>query len=184
MSKTAIFMADGVEEIEALAVVDLLRRAGEEIDLINIHDHDMVCGSHKIVIATDKKLSAFNADEYDGVVLPGGKVGTDNLMTCNAVSDTAKAFAAAGKLVSAICAAPTVLGAAGVLNGKKAICYPGLEEKLTGAIVTTEEVVCDGNIITSRGMGTAIPFGLALISWYQDEAAAKDMAEKIVFRMA
>lgn len=182
MSKTAIFMADGVEEIEALTVVDLLRRAKEEIVMVNIHDTDKVVGSHNIVTETDQKISEFNPADYDAVVLPGGLRGHQNLKANDKVIAAVKEMAAAGKLVTAICAAPTVLGYAGVLEGKKAICYPGMEDGLTGAVVTTEEVVCDGNIITSRGMGTAIPFGLAIIEYLQDKNAADEMAAKIVFR--
>ena len=182
MSKTAIFMADGVEEIEALTVVDLLRRAKEDIDMVNIHDRDEVVGSHNIVTRTDKKIADFKEEEYDVIVLPGGMKGHQNLKASNRVISAIKKMFSDGKLVTAICAAPTVLGYAGVLEGRKAICYPGMEDGLTGAVVTMEEVVVDGNLITSRGMGTAISFGLAIIAYLQDDAASCDMAKKIVFR--
>ncbi len=181
MAKTAIFMADGVEEIEALTVVDLLRRAGEEIEMVNIHDRDEVEGSHRITIKTDHRISMFSEEEYRAVVLPGGMPGTTHLKENGTVVNAVRNMCAEGKLVAAICAAPTVLARAGILEGKKAICYPGLEDQLTGAIVTTREVVTDGNVITSRGMGTAIPFGLALVGYLQNEEKAADLKIKIVY---
>lgn len=182
MAKVAILMADGCEEIEALTVVDLLRRANITIDMVNIHNKDGVNGSHKIKFETDQKIADTDFGDYNGIVLPGGLVGTNNLKSSETVIKAVRDMNESGKLVSAICAAPTVLAHAGIVKGKKAICYPGMEDQLTGAIVTTEEVVKDGNIITSRGMGTAIPFALAIIAYFQSEADANDMAKKIVYQ--
>ncbi len=182
MSKICIFMADGVEEVEALSVVDLVRRAGITIDMVSIMGKKSIDGSHGIVIEADKLIEDIDASEYDGLVCPGGLKGTNNLKADDRVAELIRKFFGDGKLVSAICAAPTVLGAAGVLEGKNATCYPGCEDGLTGANKLTDKVVKDGNIITSRGMGTAIDFGLAVVEYFTDEATANDLAKKIVFK--
>ncbi len=181
MIKIAVFAAEGCEEIEALTVVDLLRRAGMDTDIISLTENKAVTGSHKIVFGTEKRYVDINIDDYDAVILPGGMPGTDNLSTHAGVCSAVQRFAAGGKLVAAICAAPGVLGALGVLAGKKATCYPGFESRLAGAIVSTDRVVADGNIITSRGMGTAIDFALAIIEYYSDRSVAEDLAAKIMF---
>ncbi len=181
MAKTAIMLANGCEEIEALTVVDMLRRAKLTIDMISITQKEVIEGSHGICFYADKMIEDVNFDEYDAIVLPGGIPGTTNLGAHPVVTEQIKAFAAAGKLVCAICAAPSVLGANGILEGKKATCHPGWEDKLTGADVLEDEVVCDGNVITSRGMGTAIPFSLAIISRLADEETYKKVCVGIVY---
>ncbi len=175
--KIAIMMANGCEEIEALAVVDILRRAAITIDMIRVPSEDAnadlsITGSHGIKIAMDKELTDFIEAEYDGIVLPGGMPGTNHLMACEVVTKAAVSFAEAGKLVSAICAAPSVLGRLGLLNGKRATCHPGFEDKLTGAITAGNRVERDGNFITARGMGAAVDFGLEIVAYLksQDEA--------------
>ena len=175
-------MANGCEEIEGLTVVDLLRRAGIEIDMLSIQDGLNVRGSHGIAFEADQTIARADLSSYDGIILPGGMPGTNALKADARVRDAVTRFYQAGKLVAAICAAPTVFGACGILNGKNAICYPGLEENLTGANVIKQSVVIDGNIITSRGMGTAIPFGLAIIAYFLGQDQADAMAEKIVFQ--
>lgn len=182
MAKTAIFLAEGFEEIEALTVVDLLRRAGIEITTASITGSRQVCGSHGIKVEADALFEDINFDDTDMIILPGGMPGTDNLDACEPLKARIREFADAGKKLSAICAAPRVLGKMGVLSGKRATCYPGNEELLKGADPQTTEVVKDGNFITSRGMGTAIPFGLAIIEEFQGKEAADDMAKKIIFR--
>ncbi len=182
MLKTAIFLADGFEEIEALTVVDLLRRAEIGIDMVSIMEGRTVIGSHGIPVEADKLLSDIDFDAVDMIILPGGMPGTSNLDACEPLKDRIKEFADKGRKLAAICAAPTVYGKMGLLEGKRACCYPGREPDLLGADVQTTEVTRDGNFITSRGMGTAIPFGLAIIEEYLGADAAKEMAEKIVFR--
>ncbi len=181
MSKLCIFMADGVEEIEALTVVDLSRRAGIDIDMVSIMGKKQIDGSHKIKFEADLLIEDMNPDDYDGLVCPGGLKGTENLMGDERVADLIRKFFSEGKLTAAICAAPTVLGAAGILEGKKATCYPGKEDGLTGAEKLTDKVVKDGTIITSRGMGTSIDFGLAIVEYLQDAKAAEELGKKIVF---
>lgn len=183
MSRIGIFMADGCEEIEGLTVVDIARRAQLEIVMISITDKKEVTGSHKVTFLADALASEVNYGELDGIVLPGGMPGILKLSADETVNQVVKEFAAAGKLVSAICAAPSVLGAAGVLKGKRATCHPGFEEKLTGALTSEEAVVQDGNIITSRGMGTAIPFALEIVRYFKDDAAADEVAKGLVYRV-
>ncbi len=182
MSKIGIFMADGCEEIEGLTVVDVIRRAKMEIVTISITGKREVTGSHNVTFLADALASEVDYEELDGIVLPGGMPGTLHLGADETVNRVIREFAAAGKLVCAICAAPSVLGAAGILEGKKATCHPGFEEKLTGAVTGEEEVVVDGNIITSRGMGTAIPFALAIVRYFKDDAAVEEIKKGLVYR--
>ena len=181
MAKLGIFMADGCEEIEGLTVVDILRRGGIEIDMIAIANKKMIHGSHGINFEADVMAKDADYASYDGIVLPGGMHGTLRLTADTVVNEVIKTYAAEGKLVSAICAAPSVLGLAGLLEGKHATSYPGWGEKMPGCIYETEKVVKDGNIITSRGMGTAIDFALAILAYYQNAAAAEEMAQRIMF---
>ncbi len=181
MSKLGIFMADGCEEIEGLTVVDLVRRAGIEIEMISVSGEKNVTGSHKIAFQTDVSKADADFASYDGIVLPGGMPGTTHLMEDDTVNRVIKEFATSGKLVAAICAAPSVLGNAGLLEGKKATCYPGVESKLTGADFVTDPVAKDGNIITSRGLGTAIEFAAEIVAYLLDENVAKSLKESIVY---
>lgn len=182
MKKIGIFLADGFEEIEGLTVVDILRRAGMEAEMISIMGRKEICGSHKIAVQADALYEDVDFAELDGVVLPGGMPGTTNLGAHAGVNETIKSFAADGKLVAAVCAAPSVLGQAGLLQGKKATCYPGYEDKLTGAEVIYEEVAEAGNIITSRGMGTTIAFALHITAYLTGEEKAQELAKKIIYR--
>lgn len=182
MSKTGIFMADGCEEIEGLTVVDILRRADLEIITISINGSNSVTGSHGITFVTDTIFENVNFDELDGIVLPGGIPGTPNLGAHEGVNRIIREFAKEGKLVCAICAAPSVLGATGILEGKRATCHPGFEPKLTGAATSEDSVVVDGNIITSRGMGTAIDFALAIVEYYKDSSVVADVKQHLVYR--
>ena len=173
MSKIGIFMADGCEEIEGLTVVDIMRRAQMEIDMISITDQLEVTGSHGITFQTDILAKEADYDSYDGIVLPGGLPGTLHLGADDTVKKIICRFAEENKLVAAICAAPGVLGAAGILKGRNAACHPGHEDKLIGANVRFEPVVTDGNVITSRGMGTAIAFALEIVRYFADDAAVE-----------
>lgn len=181
MSKLGIFMADGCEEIEGLTVVDLVRRAGIEIEMISVSGKETVTGSHKIAFLTDVRKEDADYTSYDGIVLPGGMPGTTHLMEDETVNRVIREFAENGKLVAAICAAPSVLGNAGLLEGKKATCYPGVEAKLIGANFVTDSVAKDGNIITSRGLGTAIDFAAEIVAYLKDQDAAKALKESIVY---
>lgn len=182
MKKIGIFLADSCEEIEALTVVDIVRRAKFEIVLISVTGKKEITGSHNIHFQAEELAEEVDYDALDGIVLPGGMPGTTHLLEHAKVNEVIRKFASDGKLVAAICAAPSVLGAAGLLEGKHATCHPGWEEKLTGAIVnTTDTVVRDGNIITSRGMGTAVDFGLAIASYFTDEATVEHVKAGLVY---
>ncbi len=181
MSKVLIFMAEGHEEIEALTVVDLLRRAGIDIYMVSITGEKKVTGSHGITTVCDKLIETVNFDDADMLVLPGGMPGTIHLGECELLMDQVHGFNTSKKGLAAICAAPTVFGKAGLLEGKKATCYPGMEADLKGANVSTDAVCHDGHIITSRGMGTAIPFALEIIRTFQGDEAAEKLAKSIVY---
>lgn len=181
MNKIGIFMADGCEEIEGLTVVDIVRRVGIHITTISISDKKEVAGAHGITFLADAKKDEVDFSTLDGIVLPGGMPGTTNLGADETVDKVIREFAAGGKLVAAICAAPSVLGQAGLLNGKHATSYPGFEPKLTGAVTSEDPVVQDGNVITSRGMGTAIAFALEIVSYFTDKKTADKLAESIIY---
>ena len=178
----AVFFANGYEEIEALTVVDLTRRAGIETWMVSITDEKAVTGSHSITVSMDKTLAEVDFEQVDMIVLPGGMPGTLNLEACEPLMEKIKEFDKAGKYISAICAAPTVFGHLGLLNGKKACCYPSMEDGLVGAEVTYESTAMADHILTSRGMGTAIDFGLQIIARFQGQDAAEEMAKKIVYK--
>lgn len=181
MSRIGIFMADGCEEIEGLTVVDIARRAGIEIDTISITGQKKVTGSHKVSFEADVISEQVDFSIYEGIVLPGGMPGTLHLGENDTVKRVIREFAEAGKMVAAICAAPGVLGQEGLLAEKKAVCHPGFEEKLAGAKVSFEPVMRDGNIITSRGMGTAIPFALEIVRYFADDAAVDKIKAGLVY---
>ena len=182
MSKVCVFFGEGYEEIEALTVVDLLRRVSVDTDMVSITGKKSVTGSHGIAVGMDKLLSEVDFDAVDMIVLPGGMPGTKNLEACEMLMEQVDAFVAAGKPVCAICAAPSILGHRGHLEGKKATSYPSFEEHLTGATVLREPAVRDGNIITGRGMGCSIEFGLMILEHLADAGASEAMAEKIVYK--
>ena len=181
MKKAAIFMADGCEEIEGLTVVDILRRAGIEIHMVSIKDNKEITGSHNIVFMADRTFKDMDSD-YDAYICPGGKKGTENLLKCDDVKQKLIKGCSGGKLIAAVCAAPTVLGNAGILKDKKATCYPGFEEKLYCKEFSEDRVVKDGNVITSRGMGTSIEFALAIIEYLLDKEAAEAISHGIIFK--
>ena len=182
MYKVAVILAGGFEEVEAIAPVDLLRRAKIDCVTVSLTGERLVSSSRAIPVMADRSWDELVFDAYDGVVLPGGLAGTEKLLADERVIALLRRYAAEGKLTAAICAAPTVLAKAGLLEGRRAICYPGLEEKLSGAIVTCESVVRDGTVITSRGMGTSVPFGLALVEYFLGKEAADALAAKIVYK--
>ncbi len=181
MSRLAVFFADGCEEIEGLTVVDMLRRANLEVESVSIMKRLEIHGSHDILFQADTVLEETDIQSFDGVILPGGGVGTANLGAHEGVVSTVQSFAKEGKLVAAICAAPSVLGQAGVLKGRHATCHPGWEDKLIGATTSEETVVTDDNVITSRGMGTAIDFSLAIIKKFADDQTVADVRKGIVY---
>lgn len=181
MAKVYIFLASGYEEIEGLTVVDLLRRANIEIMMVSITGDIYVTGSHHITSKADALFENVDFADADMLVLPGGIPGTNNLKAHEGLDHLLKQFSEKGKKLSAICAAPSILGTKGLLKGKKATCYPGYEDSLTGAHVKNAAVVEDGNIITSKGMGTAIDFSLSIIKNLAGEEEAVKIAKAIQY---
>ena len=180
--KVLLFLADGCEEIEALTVADLLYRAKIPCTTVSVTDSRTVVSSHQITITADALISEINFDEYDMIVLPGGIPGTPNLAACEKLTDEILSYCRSGKQLAAICAAPTIPAKLGLLKDKPATCNPSMYEILTecGAKLTKEPVTVCGNIITSQAMGTAIPFGLAIVAHYLGQEAADELERKIV----
>ena len=182
MSKVYVFFANGFEEIEALTVVDMLRRAEVETVMVSIMPEKTVLGAHNIPVVADGLFEDYNYSDGDMLVLPGGMPGTTHLLEHEELRQVLFAYKEAGKYLAAICAAPSVYGRNGMLAGKKATCYPGFEEELQGAVVSPERVVTDGQFITSRGLGTAIDFSLELIRLLKGQEAADAVAAAIQYR--
>lgn len=183
MSKIAVFLAEGFEEIEALTVVDIARRAGIDTQTVSITDEKGVTGSHGIRVEADMCIAETGFDGLDMIVLPGGMPGTKNLEACDVLTAQVRAFLENGKRVSAICAAPGILGRMGLLEGKTAVCYPSVEPDLTGATVPQTEVATDGHLITGRGMGTAVAFALAIVEALCGKEQATALGKDIVYRV-
>lgn len=180
-----VFLANGFEEIEALTPVDLLRRAGVETATVAVSPegagNKVITGARGIPVVCDFALNEVLDKDMDIAVLPGGMPGTINLLNCKPLMDMVDKRNAEGKRIAAICAAPAkLLGERGLLKGRRATCYPGMEELFVDAIAVNDSVVTDGHITTSRGMGTAMEFGLEIVRLLCGEAAAKDLREGVV----
>lgn len=181
MRKIAVFFADGFEEVEGLTVVDLCRRAGIETLMVSIMNTKKVIGSHNISIEADLILSDLDFSSLDMLVLPGGLSGTRLLEGCQELMKYFDDFNQKGKCISAICAAPTVFGHRGYLKDRNACCYPGLEDELYGAKTSLKEVCVSDHITTSRGLGTAIQFSLAIVERFCGKDTALTLSQKIVY---
>ncbi|MDR2654769.1 MAG: DJ-1/PfpI family protein [Oscillospiraceae bacterium] len=158
-----VFLAEGFEEIEAVATIDILRRAGIDVVTVGIGSN-VITGAHGITVSTTIEDASLNGDEFDMAVLPGGTPGIYNLAKSRTVKKILRRAIKEDKYIAAICAAPSILGQNGWLKGKKAVCYPGFESALEGAEIVDQPVVTDGKIITSKGAGTAMEFGFTLVS--------------------
>ena len=174
-----MFLANGFEEIEALCPLDLLRRAGLEVTTVGIGG-EMICGSHGITVAADIPEGMYADAAPDMIILPGGMPGSKNLDESRTVDVALKAAARRGAYIAAICAAPMVLGHRGLLKGKEAICYPGFEKELSGAVISDKKVVRDGNVITAAGMGVALDFGLELVKALKGEETANALRAAVL----
>ena len=159
MKQAVMLFAEGFEEVEALMTADILMRGGVDLKLVSITEAIQVTGSHGITVSMDRNLGASDR-----------------------VTKALKQMNEAGKIVAAICAAPSVLGACGILEGKKATCYPGFEDQLTGAEFVDEMAVVDGNVVTSRGLGTSMEFGFALLQQLVSREKAEEIRQQIVFK--
>ena len=170
-----MFLAEGFEETEALCPLDILRRAGISVRTVGIGSKQ-VKGAHGITVLADLSEKEYTGECLTGIILPGGMPGTLNLDASATVEDAIYEAYNGGYLVCAICAAPSILGKRGLLNGVKAVCFPGFEEKLTGAVLTGNRVEHDGNFITAVGMGAAYEFGLAIVAAVQGTEEARKLA--------
>lgn len=184
MAEVYAFLADGLEEVECLAAVDVLIRGGVSVKLISISDKKEVTGSHGFKITADAVIGEVNLEEADVYFLPGGMPGTKYLGSCKVLCQALVKADKEGKRLAAICAAPSVLGQLGLLKGKKATCYPGFESFLEGAVHTSAGVVTDGNITTSRGLGYALDLGLELLGLLTDRENAKEIKAAIQYDRA
>ncbi|MDD5948946.1 MAG: DJ-1/PfpI family protein [Lachnospiraceae bacterium] len=180
-----IFLADGFETIEALTVVDMLRRAGIGIQTVSMQADTTVTSAHKIAVQADVMLSDVTEQEAEMYVLPGGIPGTPNLRSSDTLMQMLEKQYKEGKYIAAICAAPGIFSELGFLKGRHAICYPSYEEQLEqeGAFLVREGAVVDGNVITGRGMGTAIDFAAAIITVLKDGDTADAIKKAIVYEV-
>ena len=198
MAKVAVFMADGTEEVEAITPVDLLRRAGADVDIVSIMPSLEIESSRGVKVIADKLIGDIDFDEYDLLVLPGGVKGTNNLNSCELLKENIVKFNEQGKGIAAICAAPVVFAGQGILNGKDATSNPGVWEQLraNGAnviedvkvhvngganVIEDVKVHVNGNIITSQAMGTSVDFGLALVEYLLGEETKETLRKNIRF---
>jgi 4-methyl-5(b-hydroxyethyl)-thiazole monophosphate biosynthesis len=179
MAKVFQFMANGFEDIEALIPVDVLRRGGVDIKTVSIYDTNIVESAHGVQMVTDLTFEEAEPmlKDADLLMLPGGMPGATNLNEHEGLKKALVAQAEAGKMVSAICAAPLVLGGLGILKGKRATCYPGFEQTLEGAEYTEDLWTIDGNIITGEGPAAALPYAYSLLAMLVSEEAAREVAE-------
>jgi 4-methyl-5(b-hydroxyethyl)-thiazole monophosphate biosynthesis len=174
MKKCALFLAEGFEETEAVALVDVLRRGQVMVEIVSITGNLVVCGSHQIRVNADTLFEDASFDDVDMLILPGGIPGSNNLNAFEPLKELLRKFNSQQKPIAAICAAPFILGEMGLLEGKEAICYPGYESKLTGATISDKRVVISGNMLTSLGLISAVDFGLAIVKYlHGDEVSTK-----------
>lgn len=181
--KVALFLANGCETIEALTVADILFRAGIPCTRVSVSGTPVVDTSHNVTVIADTTVDHLNWDEYDMLVLPGGIPGTPNLRACASLMKQVVRFHREGKMIAAICAAPSIFADLGLLKGVRAACNPSVEQILidNGAELVRENAVTAGNIITSRAMGTAIPFALAIVEHYKGREAADQLGRNILY---
>ena len=181
--KVALFLANGCETIEALTVADALYRAGIPCTRVSVNDTPVVVTSHNVTVTADTTIRYLNFNEYDMIVLPGGIPGTPNLRACAPLMEQVVRFHREGKMVAAICAAPSILADLGLLKGVRAACNPSVEQILLdgGAELVEEDAVTAGNVITSRAMGTAIPFALAIVAHYLGQEKADELGRSILY---
>ena len=182
MKTSYVFLAKGFEEIEALAVIDIMRRAGMSVETVSISNHDEVEGAHGIEVITDEVLTKLELKDADWLILPGGMPGATNLFECGALRDCLREHHAEGGHIAAICASPSVvLGKIKLLEGRRATCYPGMEAGMIGAQVVDDLVVVDGNITTGKGPAVAAKFALSLVAQSMGQDVADQIAKDMLF---
>ena len=176
-----VFLADGFEEVEALTPVDILRRAGKTVQIVGVNGN-VIKGSHGINVQTDITVNEMTlGNDLEMIVLPGGMPGTLNLEKSDAVQTAIDFCNERSIYIGAICAAPSILGHLGILQGREAIAYPGFEGELNGATISAHSVVKDGHIITAQGAGVAVAFGLKLAEVFVGADKAKALSAGICY---
>lgn len=180
MKNIAVHLAEGFEEIEAISIIDVLRRASLKVTVVSVTGDLVVTGTHQIQVTADKLFEDVDYSEIEMLVLPGGMPGSANLKAHGGLREQILNFNDNEKPLGAICAAPMVFGGLGLLNNKKATCYPGFEEELHGAVITGNDVEQAGNIITGKGAGVAIEFALKIVENFKGEKAAAELAKKMI----
>ncbi|WP_319501507.1 DJ-1 family glyoxalase III [uncultured Draconibacterium sp.] len=180
MKKIAVHLADGFEEIEAISIIDVLRRAGFQVTVVSMNEKMEVTGSHEITVKADVLFEDLDYDNIDMIVLPGGMPGSANLKAHSGLREQILNFNDMKKPLAAICAAPMVFGSLGLLKEKQATCYPGFEDELHGAIITGEAVTEAENIITGKGAGVAIKFALKIVELFNGKEVADDLGAKMI----
>ncbi|MDR1737243.1 MAG: DJ-1/PfpI family protein [Candidatus Symbiothrix sp.] len=183
MMQTFVFLADGFEEIEAVGIIDVLRRSGMEVTVVSISKYSKVVGAHGITVMADIIFEMADFSQGQMLVLPGGNPGTQNLDAHKGLKMLIQQYANQGKYIAAICAAPMVLGSMNLLRGKRATVYPGCEEYLKGATIVPDPVVVDGNIITGRGPGSVFEFATTLVTEMWGEYRTKELAEGMLLQL-
>ena len=179
--KFYVFLANGFETVEALGVIDILRRGKIDVCTVSINEDRTVVSSHNIPIIADTVFADNNYDDGVGMLIPGGLPGVTNLAAYKPLGDLIDKYAAEDKYIAAICAGPTILGEHGLLNGKRATCYPGCEEPLAGAIMKGAAVEVDGKFITGKGMGKTIEFALSILEELTDRETSEQIAKITMF---
>lgn len=181
MAKVYEYIANGTEEIEALTTIDVLRRAGIEVVSVSINDTAEVTMAHGVRMTCDTTVAEANVNDADMLLLPGGMPGATNLNDCEALRSAVKKHYDQGKKVGAICAAPLILGGLGILQGKRATCYPGFENQMTGATYTKELFTIDGNVITGEGPAATLPYAYAILEMLGKGKEAEQLKEGMMF---
>ena len=181
MKKVFIFLADGFEELEAIAPIDILRRADIPVVSVSLTDSKIVIGAHRIQLIADQLFSETVFSDNAFLVLPGGGEGTRNLAAHKQLNELLLHQFERNKNLAAICAAPSVFGNLGILSGKEATCYPGFEEKLVGAEISDQTIVKSENIITAKGPGVAIQFALKIVETLKSSELAHEIAKQLIF---
>jgi protein deglycase len=180
MKQLYLFLATGFEEIEAIATIDILRRAGLDVKSVSITSEFKVTGAHGIAVEADCIYSEIEFSNAEMIILPGGMPGTKNLNAHEGLKAALTQQAKAGKPMAAICAAPMILGQLGILEGREATCYPGNEVHLKGAILSEYMVVQDGNIITASGPGVAAEFALQIVEHFLGEEKMEEISKALL----
>ena len=175
-----VFLANGFEEVEAICPIDIMRRAGLSVATVGIGG-TQITGSHGITVCADISENEFDLADAEMIFLPGGMPGTLNLAASSTVKNAITYAAENNKYIAAICAAPSILGDMGLLSGKEAICYPGFEDRLSGATVSQKKVVKDGKVITAAGMGVATDMGLCIVETLVNKETADSLRKAVIY---